>query len=251
MEIRRSLRYPYTVFLISIIGLVFVSFLSNPKKALNYSAHTTHPALTNEMVTLFNHYYPQLAFSESERDLINEGSSEEDNPVIRVVNHFYDPIHNSGLAEFGGVNAKLWAQNTRMQAGLGNLAGVGITQDLFSAASDYSWERGIYDFIYGDKDRSLRNLGHILHLIEDMSVPDHTRDDAHPPAFDWGSPYEAWTSRFTPGTITTANDLIKRGLKPKQFSSLGDYFDSMASYSNNNFFSKDTILSKKYLLPMI
>jgi len=39
-------------------------------------------------------------------------------------------------------------------------------------------------------------LGHILHLIQDMSVPEHTRQNVHiffiPNA---GSPYEAYTAK--------------------------------------------------------
>ena len=44
----------------------------------------------------------------------------------------------------------------------------------------------------GDKEKAMFALGHILHLIEDSSVPDHTRNDPHPN----DSPYEKWTSKF-------------------------------------------------------
>ena len=33
----------------------------------------------------------------------------------------------------------------------------------------------------GDKAYGLEALGHVLHLLEDATVPDHTRNDPHPP----------------------------------------------------------------------
>ena len=169
------------------------------------------------------------------------GSTKEDDPVTRCVNHFYDPVYGDGLT-VGislGLDAKDWSQNTKNQMGALNVAGVGLTKDLFSADSDYSWERAIYDYVHNDKERALEVLGHILHLIQDMSVPPHTRNDDHLAGRD-DSPYEIYTKDFNVGNIRD----ISGSLEKEEETILGDigkYFNSLASFTNNNFFSKDTI----------
>lgn len=62
-----------------------------------------------------------------------------------------------------------------------------------------------------------------------MSVPAHTRLDAHPE----GDPYESW-----------AKDNAKKdfgGITITKFNNLDDFFDILADYSSKYFFSKDTI----------
>lgn len=67
-----------------------------PSGVLAYDNLTTHPALTSEMVKLYNeHYSPKLL--EQERLWLMEGSQKEDEPVFRTLNHFYDPIYQRAL----------------------------------------------------------------------------------------------------------------------------------------------------------
>ena len=89
-------------------------------------------------------------------------------------------------------------------------------------------------------------LGHVLHLMEDMGVPDHTRNDPHPN----NSPYEKWTEQFT--LVNPDSDFYTRIInkKPIVLDNLNSYFDGLAAYSNNNFYSKDTIgIQSGYNLP--
>ncbi|MEK7501287.1 MAG: hypothetical protein AAB642_04155, partial [Patescibacteria group bacterium] len=111
----------------------------------------------------------------------------------------------------------------------------------------YSWERSIYEYAWGDKNRALLGLGHVLHLIEDATVPDHTRDDPHPPFFGEDSPYEDWTRKFDRGNLDIVSNLGNQ--RPTILGSLGEYFGEVAGYSNGNFFSKDTIFHERYIKP--
>ena len=231
MEIRK-----YLGFIFILTGITLVPVFVNA-----YDAETTHPALTKEIVELFNYYHSDLKFSDKERDLLMLGSTKEDDPVTRCVNHFYDPIYNDGLT-VGislGLDAKDWSQNTKNQMGALNVAGVGLTKDLFSANSDYSWERAIYDYAHNDKERALESLGHILHLIQDMSVPPHTRNDDHISGRD-DSPYETYTSSFNKDNIKDISSSLENE-EEIILSDIGKYFNSLASFTNNNFFSKDTV----------
>ncbi len=44
-------------------------------------------------------------------------------------------------------------------------------------------------FMSSKKETAMYILGHIVHLLEDSSVPDHTRNDAHPGVGEDYSPY--------------------------------------------------------------
>lgn len=98
----------------------------------------------------------------------------------------------------------------------------------------------MYEYVHGDKDRALLGLGHALHMVEDMAVPPHTRNDQHLSFVD-ESPYEKWASRFTPENITTASDLIKEGKTPRIHNSISDYMSHASVFTNSHFFSKDTL----------
>jgi len=213
-----------------------------------YEPETTHKALTQEIIKTFNAYYPKLKLGAIESAAVEVGSIGEDDGV-RALHHFYDPVYNRGL--FGQLSAKNWAQNTLAQAGAFRPLAGAIT-GIFGAPTDYSWDRAVYDYVWVDKSRGLDGLGHLLHLIEDMSVPDHTRNDAHPPygdkLFHQASPYEHWADKWNTETISGLSTMIYHSdSQPAHFSSLAGYFDSIASYSNNNFFSKDTTPDKSQI----
>ena len=222
-----------------------------PAFVFAYSPETTHNALTDDIVDLYNYTYPSKKFSDSEKTLVKRGSIEEDRPSERVINHFYDPIYNVGLKSIN-YTSKQWAMSANAQSFNNQFAGVGgLLLETFSSPTDFSWERAIFDYAYKDKERGLIALGHILHLIEDATVPDHVRDDAHPPAFDFGSPYEAYASRYNESTIETFNQLVRERVRPVELGSIGEYFDTVATFTNTNFFSKDTIFDEKYAGPVI
>ena len=248
MENHRFVKY----FTILLGGMLFFSI---PLFLLAYSDETTHPALTDEIVDHFNRFYPERALSASQKELMKLGSREEDEET-RWLQHFYDPIYNRGLMTLGKEweNAKSWSQNTLAQAsedGIWKDSTYGSIFSLFSSDSDFSWERAIYEYAWGDKNRAILALGHVLHLLEDASVPDHTRNDPHPHITELfsisnASPYEVWTKKFTPDNLA-----LRINESPITLGSLNGYFDSMAGYSNRNFFSKDTVLANDYALPQI
>ncbi len=230
--------------------LLLVLAFSQPLYA--YDQETTHRALTRNITRLFSHYHPGLLSSE-EALSVEKGSVEEDGGT-RPLRHFYDPVYDRGI--LGNVTSKEWAQSSALQARADTIfSPQALTQPAFSFPSDYSWQRAVYDYVHGDKKRGLEGLGHILHLIEDASVPDHTRNDPHPPFLEEilhvGSPYEAWTRKFTVANTIISEKLTEENRKPLQFESLDRYFDNMATYSNKHFFSKDSILKKDYDNPKI
>ncbi|MCX6713259.1 MAG: hypothetical protein NTY66_03580 [Candidatus Vogelbacteria bacterium] len=218
-----------------------------------FNDQLTHPNLTNEAIELYNRYYPRVSYEDLQ--LIKQGSIDED-LGIRSTYHFYDPVYNRGIA--GMESSKKWAEDTIAQGGAVGNALAGTITAYFGGNADYSWERAVYEYVHGDKRRGLETLGHIVHLIEDAAVPDHTRNDEHLPyfkavgdgRFDQTSPFETYAN--DPHDVSgIAEELMLKNKRPLIYSNLDAYFDNVANYSNNNFFSRDTILIKTYSEPKI
>jgi hypothetical protein len=113
-----------------------------------------------------------------------------------------------------------------------------------------TWQKAIWDYVNGDKKSAFLALGHILHNLEDASVPEHTRNDTHVNELGDGSPYENFSHQYTlskNNNLDTAETLIKENKTPLIYETPEQYFYNLAKYTNENFFSKDTI--EKYQAP--
>lgn len=226
-----------------------------------YDGITTHPMLTDEIVDFYNLTHHGQELSAEVRTWIIEGSQLEDTPP-RWVNHFYDPISGEGwtgekvgtiaplavrmFAQFGLAQGKPLSTNTWVNDDLRQ-------SDYARYAGDKTWKKAL-DFSATDNMREAYvALGHTLHLLEDMSVPDHTRNDTHAPLGslgDEGSPFEAYLSIKKEKT-NLGKKLANAKEQAVQKNSIEEYINSLALYSNKYFFSKDTISDPKYKFPKI
>ncbi len=261
---RRVIIFAYLLALALCAGVFFI------KKADSYDDQTTHPAITDEIVDFFNLSYPDLAITPEEKEWVVRGSMDEDT-WPRWINHFYDPVYNQGwtaekmgnispsnglalnkmlLSDYPPAPSKYWAQLPNIQAQYKTFGG------------DRTWQRAIYELANNNnRQEALYTLGHILHLLEDSTVPDHTRNDTHAHPLqsftgDYGSPYEEYTKKYIRSNgktnlPITAELLFTQRIRPNELSSLNSYFDLLAAYSNSHFFSKDTISSGKYHSPKV
>lgn len=235
----------------------------------------THAYLTAEIIDFYNKNFPKQQINDELKNYLIDGSRREDDPV-RWMNHFYDPVYNRGLtidfstfslkdvASVSFVNltnmnsswlpSKDWAQDSNSQNELKYSPSIAtILSSLQSEkiqkyfpTSDFSWREAIRYWIQGDGEMAMFALGHILHLIEDKTVPDHTRNDPHP----GDSPYELYTQQFS---LSNPDKNLSGRLKNKQpviLEDLNSYFDATAKYANNGFYSKDTVgIQSGYNLP--
>ncbi len=231
------MRWRFLIFL-----FLLIPSLSN---AYSLSAHTT---LTKEILNFYNEYYPASKISNDLVNFLIDGVRKEDDPP-RYLNHFYDPINNKGLTIGwrSWEKAKSWAQNSKSQLAfkylpleasvLSSVEKKKIENNLSN--KDFTWERAIRYWQDGEKEMAMYALGHVLHLLEDMAVPDHTRNDPHPE----GSPYEIFTKE------KKINVEILSTKQPINLKSVDEYFDSVAKYSNEGFYSKDTTNVGGYINP--
>ncbi|MDP3725332.1 MAG: lamin tail domain-containing protein [Nanoarchaeota archaeon] len=229
-----------------------------------YGEDTTHPALTDVIVEEYNKRHPEKIITPEQKELLIKGSMLEDTPP-RWVNHLYDPILKIGWngEKLGKVPADVvrafiawgidpktgwfsaidWVDNRSAQARYERYGG------------DRTWTRALEYYANNDKDEAYLTLGHTLHLIEDMGVPDHTRNDPHPHSTekltgDTGSPYENYAKKWTRKNIRDGIGTLD-GLSSVSKGTIRDYLESMALYSNKYFFSKDSINDPAYEFPKI
>jgi len=197
--------------------LIIISIIFITSVALAYDNYETHPKLTLAAIDIFNEQADKK-LSASDAELISQGSTEEDvNP--RYLNHYYNPETGQGLADTSEVpdllknlpihSAKewLWAQD--------------------SATGDFSVPAILNYYRAGNTADAHKGVGHILHLLQDMTVPAHTRDDTHKN----GDIFELWAK---------ANGVINRSkIDYIQVDDLNTIADELATYSHNNFISYD------------
>ena len=141
----------------------------------------------------------------------------------------------AGLFTEDPISAVEWVNNNLIQEKYSRYGG------------DRTWKKGLEYYADGNKKEAYITLGYVLHLLEDQSVPDHTRNDTHAHELekitgDYGSPYEEYLKKYTRQTIKKdldlANNFKKQNLIPITKQSIEDYLISLATYSNNYFFPK-------------
>ncbi|TAL23360.1 MAG: hypothetical protein EPN94_09545 [Nitrospirae bacterium] len=178
---------------------------------------------------------------------IEDGSYYEDfnwnllnNPLF---SHFYNPLTNkSGVGDIW-FSAYDWSN---------------------SLVNPWSWRIARNKFYEGltlktktEREKALadafRAIGHVIHLVEDVAVPAHTRGDLH-----ISEPYEKYTNKNI-GSLSYTSvpfqywKISISPTSPKQFWDLDSYNGSipygsgyigLAEYTNANFASSDTIFSE-------
>ncbi len=240
-----------------LIPILVLGFFVSTNRVFAYGIET-HAFLTSQAIKFYNQNFTAKIPQEL-KDYLIDGSRREDN-APRYLNHFYDPVNNRGLdlGIYEGHKSKEWAQNEEWQNGLVYKITPSTVASILSASqieqikpifnkTDFAWQKAIDLYAQGEKEQAFFTLGHVIHLLEDASVPDHTRNDPHPPYEDGGSPYENWTQKFSLNNPDSglASRLLNK--QPVLLSDLNSFFDGLATYSNNNFYSRDSI--KNYELP--
>src|SRR3989344_977128 len=238
--------YPTLIRKLTLGGALISALLITSNSVFAYNQDKTHPALTDEIVDFYNLNFPDKKLTNQEKQWLIQGAIEEDSGE-RPIFHFYDPVYNRGIAHF---SSKEWALKSSVQANYYNSQLTGFAAiSGGDSVNDFSYKRALNDYAKGDRERAFVAFGHTLHLLEDAGVPDHTRNDPHPPVLDWGSPYEYEMAKWNPDNFQIARKLFLTREKPITLVNMVNYFDKIANYSNNNFFSKDTINNQKYQNP--
>jgi hypothetical protein len=215
--------------------------------ALAYDGNSTHPVLTHKIGEVYNKLYSNQ-LSSSDIAAMVEGSINEDISP-RWINHFYDPTTGRGWGNIPGASGWLTGEELKILSQImvspeGALpaldwAHASLIQQRYSLyGGERTWEKALDYYIDGNRYEAFKTLGHILHLIEDASVPAHTRQDTHSGILgDGKDPYELYTSQHYDMShldeLTPSDKIVCQNFD--------QCFKDLASYTNNNFLSQDTI----------
>ena len=222
------------------------------------------------------------------REWLQEGSTDEDAlNICRASNHFHDPIRSgdwltSQMSDSLWVDALCgttkrysditWATGYRSKTDyIGPRTGqyLGWT-GLYDAPQEMGWDSARVYFYSAltlsdpaAKEaqfvRTFKSLGQVLHLLQDMAVPAHVRNDMESHLFNdlnpnnWSNPFEKYVvindsalnidpSQFKPvfGPSARVTDFwdqdVYTGTNPSDGTAQG-----LAEYANANFYSGSTI----------
>lgn len=208
------------------------------------------------------------------------GGGELEDSGTRWLNHFHNPLKPWTEAGLWGVNqsAILWAQSYDMSQQ--------------SLAEDWSWQSARKKYYLAltsaeQQTRSkffaqmFRGIGQQIHLLQDMAVPAHVRNDAHPADALIGNMgdnyhfFETWVATRQPDLaslksfipypeipaisfdhadgeggnlkLVPVSNLFDRDLYSTDPVSFAGNAHGLAEWTNSNFFSDDTINLPQYV----
>ncbi len=205
-------------------------------------------------------------------------------PYLRSVNHFHNPLTDAGFSGYffglllSGDSSTVWAQkNIGTQSPGGYYSWQDVRRYYYIALTGKDYDSSPVALTKELRDNyfaeTFRGLGQLMHLVEDLSVPAHTRDDFH-----YFYNYETWAmnnvninslpnygATFFNGTInniasfmdtnqynnpnpdpTVTANLTEDPISHNRYSIIG-----LAEYTQANFFSEDTIFGSNFLYPQI
>lgn len=194
-----------------------------------FDTYVIHPKLAGIIATLFNERYSEYLLNQQGIEWLTQGTIEEDEPISRAFNHFYNPLNKQGLKIAGiklGLPSPEWGFSSSAQGS--------------SQGGDCAWQTAVKAYVNNDIARGLRCLGHMLHLVEDVGVPAHTRNDQH--AF--GDPFESW-GKYNSPEASLGFDMFEPHCQKAD-----DCIRELAEWVNGNFLSKDTIDNNNFPAPM-
>ncbi len=242
--------------LISGTTIIGIAYFNN---AFAFDKFESHPPLTDEIVKFYNANSIRKITAE-ELALMKIGSQKEDNSP-RWINHFYDAIHNNGLTTkylrgaFLGMSWEKALGFSMPKDPLKSIDWVKNENYQLIYGENMTWQKAIRLY-FDKKDDGFVALGAILHLLEDLGVPEHSRADGHVDIFsgtflnnEIPSYYENYAKSLDISSLNTADNLIKNKEQPYNNGSIENIFSNLSSYTANNWFSEDTIEAPEFQSP--
>ncbi len=214
------------------------------------SKEGTHAKLTWRTITLFESHY-EITLSATIRRAIMLGSIEED----------YDVFDTASLSS---PPTDLGTWQSILSDPVPALTLINRTENHFSPRLNYGfmvhypWNEDAIDWAInstanymdwsdavaaGDTELGWRRLGHVLHILQDLCVPEHTRNDYHGYETLQGEvSYEAWVNQLPDATF---NALSSSG-PPTQFADVRSLLVFLQSHTHSNYFSADTVFKGQH-----
>ncbi|MBU1340312.1 MAG: hypothetical protein KKD66_01615 [Proteobacteria bacterium] len=207
--------------------------------------------------------------------LIEAGFTADEPEVWMGLRHFYDPTTGNGLTDFshdwitqsGNVAVNNVLGRPDMDARTWAMTG---PADQKFAANPWSWKQGIESMrnaLAQTKSPALRDaqfviawraLGETMHLLADMTVPAHVRNDSHPGIYEYAGMAQDMYELFVTEKLIKSiwnKTIAQKKMVPAVRDAISwnlledmdkidhppSLFLCLATYTNRNFFSADTV----------
>ena len=160
--------------------------------------------------------------------------------------HFLPSLND--LGQFGSCSSVDWGINALSCTAVGNAVVGGTT---VTATDDHTWKGALaaVDQVTGAPTLlGWRHLGYVIHLLEDLTSPPHTRNSAHPCA---GGLF--FCDPFEPDNEGVPVNLPKSGSDYVGVSNLTgpqDLFSRVRNYTHDGYFSARTVFDTTPPMPV-
>lgn len=258
--------FPYAthsdVFSLDDLAVKIQSWLTQdrPEQIASDNNMKTHPWLALRSIQLFERFTGTSLPPEVKQQVVL-GSIEED----------YDILGTSTVADYSHVqtnqplSAWQWDMQTIITADVNRSENHFMNSDndvngLTSGApfvntarnvSALKWanddSRNLANFVMakaeGNTLKGWRYLGHILHILEDMSVPAHARNDAHIIYEN----YEGYMAAKVPAELflLVGDNAVMQPWEPSNVD-IAPFFRELSDYTRANYFSEHTVFKNNY-----
>lgn len=215
------------------------------------SSLKTHPWLTLRAIQLFENKYGTNLLSKDQKIAIIQGSIEEDYDIEGTASGIYDNVGmDDPLPEYTALTDSNRCLNHFMDSGNEGLKAIVLKVTVtFPSALDWA-TLNINNLTNYDEAKRLvkagdingwRYLGHVLHLLQDMSVPAHVRADMH--LFKETYEQELRKLNIADYCNIVGNCNITNLGEPKAIDTTepDEYFNQLADDTRKNFYSDGTL----------
>lgn len=279
-------------------NLIFIIIMCCLTSAVAYcfDDERTHPLLTGRAISnssLSNYVVNQIGFPEGiDKTLttywfptslsilkwLQQASADEDSPVCRASTHFHDPLKpwkDSYVTDSPAIIQSwcndvppVWPQYSNITWATGyESKGVKLTTPMDRQDMNGDNAQGYFYSALTETDplkrddyfiKTFRAVGQVMHLLQDMAVPAHVRNDFQShlafngikgnnpvkPLSWFGNPFEHYV-KMQPGVISNTTPVTPSFASPR----LTDFWDTdgnmtnpgLAEFTNGYFFSDETI----------
>lgn len=174
-----------------------------------------------------------------------KGALDEDDAfsanLLRFRHHFYDPVNDRGLTAPGasGERAPDWALEDEREFPSQAFSYRDAREALFTALTAAGPDEREIALA-----RTFEALGHVIHLVQDVASPQHTRNDIHAgvPGFGAKSLFEEYLDAIVDCLSFDASPIALG--RPRQYWVTGDG-RGLAEFTNRSFVSEGTNFSTR------
>ena len=209
--------------------LALAAALAVPGLAEAYNPVEVHPWIARQAVAhLVATYGDKYQEAYEYVDAIARGAHHEDDvfldgdtdpKTVRLMRHFYRPIDRAGLSleSFGDfINSYQWGGAVNEQ-------------------NRWGWDDAFAYYAAGDLEEAYFALGHIVHLLSDLTVPAHVHLDDHGPPY--GDDYENYCTEMTENQHESMLPIPVRGTPVPEAADLEALWQAtaLAAYWRNSY----------------